>query len=325
MCDYSFGSRIDSKTMVQSVKRALKDIKKPCKYLFITPSGSMFDEKEVPEEARIGILKEFEKSENQYMCIETRADTVTLPVIEQCKEILGKRFGQVWIGMECSNQWILKYCINKNIAVSDVVKAFEILKRENIEAVANVLVGIPFLTQKENVNYAIASVKWALQHGCERVCIFPVHVKAHTHLEKLVELGLYEPLSLWTYVEVLKGLREEIEEGKLTIDWFETYGAYNIVYPSKTCDNCYKEVQGLLRQFTETKDYSVLEQLDLYECTCKDEWKREYNIEEKSTLLDRVQQAYKKLAENVSESDWGNAKLEAFLQKMKSEYEEFVK
>ncbi len=325
MCDYSFGSKTDSETMIQCVKKALQDIKKPCKYLFITPSGSMLDEREVPEEARTGILKEFKRSENQYMCIETRADTVTLPVIEQCREILGNRFRQVWIGMECSNQWILKYCINKNIAVSDVVKAFEILKSRNIEAVANVLVGIPFLTPKENVSYAVASVKWALQHGCEKVCIFPVHVKTHTHLDKLVELGLYKPTSLWTYVEVLKQLRKEIEGGSVTIDWFETYGAYNIVYPSKTCDSCYKEVQGLLRQFTETKAYSVIEQLDLYECTCKDEWKKEYNKEEKRSLLDRVQQAYHKLEENVSGADWQSPKLEAFLQEMRREYAEFVK
>lgn len=325
MCDYSSGKRTDSKTMVQCVERALKDIKRPCKYLFITPSGSMLDEKEVPKEARIGILKEFEKSEHQYMCVETRADTVTLPVIRQCREILGDRFRQVWIGMECSNQWILKYCINKNIAVSDMVKAFEILKSENIETVVNVLVGIPFLTLKENVEYAIASVKWALQHGCGRVCIFPVHVKAHTHLEKLVELGLYKPVSLWTYVEVLKGLRAEIEDGKLTIDWFETYGAYNIVYPSKTCDNCYTEVQESLRQFTETKDYSILEKLGMYDCGCKREWKREYNMEEKNALSDRVEQAYRKLAGAVSEANWNNEKLEAFMQEMRREYEEYVK
>ncbi len=325
MCDYSFGSRTDSRTMLACVQRALKDISRPCKYLFITPSGSMLDEKEVPEEARIGILKEFAESANEYLCIETRADTISLPVIRQCKDILGERFRQVWIGMECSNQWILKYCINKNTAVETVARAFEILNGEAVEAVANVLVGIPFLTAKENVEYAAASARWALQHGCRKVCIFPVHVKAHTHLEKLVELGLYKPVSLWTYVEVLKELKEETEDGKVTIDWFETYDAYNIIYPSTTCDKCYEEVKGLLRQFTETKDYTILERLAVYECDCRDKWKEEYCMEAEDLLPERVEQAYRKLAEVISGTDWKGEKLESFLREMKREYGEYIK
>ena len=42
-------------------------------------------------------------------------------------------------------------------------------------------------------------------------------------------------------------------------------------------------------------------------------------------MLDRVQQEYHKLEENVSGADWQSPKLEAFLQEMRREYAEFVK
>lgn len=323
MCDYSFGSKTSCDEMIQCVKEALSQIKDPCYNLIITPSGSMLDEREVPEETRIGILKLFKESKNKYLGIESRADTVDPFVIRQCKEILGERFKRVYIGMECSNQWILKYCINKNQDIANVQMAFQILTEQDVEIIANVLVGIPFLTPKENVTYAVESVKWAIENGCTGCCIFPVHVKEHTQLEKLTKTGGYQPTSLWTYIEVIQRLKDEIREGKVTIDWFETYEAYNIVYPARTCDNCYMTVLKYLRTFTETKDFGILEQLEQYQCSCKEEWKKEFHRMEEKTLAERVEEGYRKLAASIESSKWQGDRLEEFLRQMRTEYKEW--
>lgn len=324
MCDYSFGSKTDSSEMIDCVEEALESMQEPCHNLIITPSGSMLDEKEVPRDALFGILKLFAGSEHKFMGMESRADTITQPIIRQCKEILGGRFRRVYIGLECSNTWILKYCINKNQDTKVVKHAFEILKAEQVEIIANILVGIPFLTPKENVEYAVASAKWAIANGCTKCCIFPVHIKKHTHLERLAKLGIYTQTSLWTYIEVIRKLKEEIQAGKVTIDWFETYEAYNIIYPARTCDNCYVDVLSLLRKFTETKDFEILKNLEEYGCECKKDWKDTYEKNEEYSLVDRVEKAYRRLAEDFADSKWKGARLEELIITMRMEYEEHL-
>lgn len=323
MCDYSFGSDTRCDEMVSSIKKALDEIKEPCKYLIITPSGSMFDEKEVPREALYQIMELFKQSNNRYFSVESRADTISLPVIKKSKEILGDRFKRVLMGLECSNPWILKYCINKNQDIKTVKNAIDILTENDIEICTNVLVGIPFLTPKENVIQAVKTTKWALLNGSTQCCIFPVHVKEYTHLAKLTELDLYESTSLWTYIEVILKLREEIVEGKVLIDWFETYEAYNIIYPAKTCDKCYTDIIGLLREFVDTKKPSILERLENYECECKEVWRKKYFEESQDTLLTRVENAYRQVRMDNQDDKWTEEQLDQFIETMKREYREY--
>ena len=323
MCDYSLGSETRGDEMVAAVKKALSEIKESCKYLIITPSGSMFDEKEVPRDALYQIMEAFKETDHRYFSVETRADTISLPVIQKGKEILGERFKRVLMGLECSNQWITKYCINKNQDIEVVKNAIDILGSHGIMTCTNVLVGIPFLTPKENVIQAVKSVRWAIENGSTQCCIFPVHVKEHTHLARLTELGLYRPTSLWTYIEVILQLKEEIAKEMVTIDWFETYDAYNIIYPARTCDDCYMNIIKLLREFVDTKDQKILEQLEAYECDCKEEWRREYETEPEDTLLKRVEKAYRIIRTDNKDDIWTEERMNEFIKNMKREYKEF--
>ena len=142
--------------------------------------------------------------------------------------VLDGRLHSVYVGLESSNPFLLKYCINKDLALADFEKANKILHQHQIKTIANVLVGVPFLKSEEDIVYAVETIRWAFFKDVDECHIFPTHVKASTSLENLYQAGLYHPPSLWSLVEVLHRLDPAFYD-RLRSSWYTTLGAYNIV------------------------------------------------------------------------------------------------
>lgn len=303
MCDYSNGPHTRSEQMISYVKNGLKSVPSNCINLLVSPSGSMLDVKEVPLEALIGILRELEKTSFRIF-FETRAETVSEDVIRICKDILGDRFGGLYIGLESASPFVLKYCVNKQLRLSSITEAISICKRYHVEVIFNVLVGIPFLSSEESIKSAIDTVNWGLSSGAYQCDLFPIHVKRSTPLSYLYKTGVYSPPSLWEFLEVLNRLDESVWR-KVGLSWYTSNGSYNVISSPSTCPLCFDHVIECFNGFARTKSPKWTEELNKVDCLCKRNWEKKAS----KPLPERIIDGYKVLAEQLMDArlegiDW---------------------
>lgn len=300
MCDYSNGPQTTVRQMVSYVEEGLKEITVDCNSLLVSPSGSMFDSREVPQEALMGILHTLQQSSFERILFETRAETIAQDTISLCKQILGERFYGVYIGLESASPFLLKYCINKQLSLHKVEQAINICKANDVNIITNVLVGVPFLNAEESMESTVETVKWALTKGASGCDLFPIHIKSSTPLEILYREGIYSPPSLWELAEVISRLDSDIWP-KTGLSWYTTNGAYNIVCSPTTCTVCQDVVIECLKGFADTRKAEFVHKMNSIECQCRQKWKSHTD----DTLLpDRIINGYATLARHFLSSQW---------------------
>ena len=302
MCDYSAGGHTSAADMVMYVENGLRQITGSLNQLLVSPSGSMLDPNEVPETALKGILSALKKTHHGKFSFETRAESINENIIDTCKKYLGERFYRLFIGLECANNWILKYCVNKQLFIDEFSYATRILKSRNIKTAANILISIPFLTEWENVYMAVQSVKWAVNSGAEECFLFPTHVKESTPLHTLYEEKMFSPPALWSLIEIIRRLGPFYYE-HIRLSWYTSYGAYNVLASPGTCPECYEEVIRHLDNFAQYPSQSYANALFNIKCGCKTEWYKWLENKangDTSALLARVKNGYKTLAKRYS-------------------------
>lgn len=300
MCDYSNGPKTTVSQMISYVENGLKNITVDCNSLLVSPSGSMFDRKEVPREALTGILHILQQSAFERILFETRAETITEDTIALCKQILGDRFYGVYIGLESASPFLLKYCINKQLSLHKAAQAIDICKAQNVNIIANVLVGIPFLNAEESMESTVKTIKWALARGASGCDLFPVHIKSSTPLEVLYRKGIYSPPSLWELAEIIARLDSDIWQ-KTGLSWYTSNGAYNIICSPTTCPSCHDTVIECLKGFADTHKAEFVRKLNSIGCQCRQKWK----LHNDDTMLpDRIIDGYAVLARQFLSSQW---------------------
>jgi len=319
ICDYSNGENVADNEIVNFVKKGLSTLTETYNELIVTPSGSMFDENEVSKTAREEIFQILKNTKHEGFAFETRADTITKSKIAKTQNILNNRLTKIYIGLETSNPWLLKYSINKNLDLNRVINSYKLLINYGITSISNILLGIPFLTEKESIEDTVSTIKWSLQHGSQKSCIFPVHIKKDTIGEILFNLKLYNPPSLWSLIEVLKQFKTEIKQNKIEISWYTAMGAYNIVSSPTTCPICYEKVIKLLDKFDNSGNYINIKELDKMKCKCKDVWKDKLSQNSTHNLIDRVLSGYQILALSLFDEKWYKKNLNK-IKNIESEY-----
>ena len=293
MCDYGFGPRETSfQDMIDSVGLGMAALPGDLYHLLVSPIGSFLDVWEVPLAARIGILELMAKTSIETFAFETRVETITDDAIAQCRSHLGNRGLKVYFGLESSNPWVARYCMNKMISLEVCENAIQTLTRQEVIASANVLLGAPFLTQLEAITNVLESVGWAFAKGADECNLFPIHVKQGTLLHWLYERDLYLPPSLWSLIEALRLLGEEVVCGKIKFSWYKPYGSVNVISSPTTCSICESDVVSYLDRFYETNEYGWIEKLTTFECSCKDLWREEIGLQPSSSILERAIGAY---------------------------------
>jgi len=319
MCNYGKSTPVAADEMIEYVRAGLSLAPKAeGMMLLVSPSGSMLDEWEVPALARQGIFELVRNTNaSTYVC-ETRADTITDTKIKQYKEMFNNKIACIEVGLESSNPWISKYCVNKTLSLENYIHSMSILQKYQIPSIANVVVGSPFLSVQEAIDDAVNTVHWAISHGTKRCTIFPVHVKRWTLVEWLWERGYYTPLSLWSLIEVLNRLGPDLAQ-RVTISWYKLYiekmvkgrlnSSIDLGYLSSptTCPLCQARVIRLLDTYRDTSDFSVIDELSRMECECKDIWHSSRAVASNNlSLPERVSSVYEAIGRNVLGEQWWN-------------------
>jgi len=311
MCNYGFGDNISSNEMVSNVKESLAQIDfqqdKPY-HLFLSPLGSMLDSWEVPVDAQELIFKEISKLPIQSYYFETEAKFVSLESIGRLRKIIQSLPVTIGIGLESSNQWILKNVINKKLPTSEFQNAIEVSKFYNCQINANIIIGPPFLTESESIKDTINSIKWAFEQGVDHCYLFPLNVKRGTITYWLWQHGYYTPPSLWALVTILLELKDISD--KISFAWHKMYHKNDSILENKyvsfpnTCLVCYEKIVTHLDNYLSTRDFMILKNLENFDCDCKLNWTRNIKSQPEITLFKRVKKMYKLLGVEILGEKW---------------------
>jgi len=315
--------------MISFFKKGISSLNINENTIFIaTPSGSMFDDKEVPPKVLDAILQLVHESNCRLFLCETRAETVTEEKVRKFAEVLENKNASVEIGLESANPWILKYCYNKMLAIADYCNALDILHKYDLGSSTTIIHGGPFLSSMEAVEDTVETVKWALNQGSERCCVFPAHIKKWTLLEWLWNRNLYSPPSLWSLVEVLRRLGPDLSP-RVYIAWYKVYDEQSdgvtldhekdleYLCSPTTCKNCLSRVIAMLDLYRDHHSFATIEELSSLECECKKSWRNKLQTPEVKSLQERVAMLYETIGSELLGQEWWDQNGDHILQEVK--------
>ncbi len=323
MCNYGRGEcsieRREWERIIEELKSIIRKIPFPFEDFLLTPSGSMLDEREVPPTMRDMLIPALHGIQTKRFIIETRADTVTDAGMEFLREIVPGAEKYVEIGLESSNNWILKHCINKASTFEEFCTAVNKIHEYGICVTANVGLGFPFMSERASIINTIQTIRDALDAGADSIVVFPYHIKKGTLLDVMYQKQMYQCVSFWALVKVLNCFPHERD--KIQISWYKDYFGQerSYIYRSpSTCPACEGKIMKYLDDYRETQSAACVDRLNRYSCQCREQWEKTLQEQPDHIEIKHVEQLYRKLAEcfNLDQD-----LLERELSEMKREFE----
>lgn len=320
MCNYGKNTgRIDEEQILCDLQNIAARFPFEFGDFLLTSSGSLLDEREVPDRMRERLLLVLKDIRAKRVIVETRADTVTDTGLEFVRRLIPDAEKYIEIGVESSNDWILKHCINKGTDFGTFQKAAEQIHDKGILVTANIGIGAPFMSERAAVRYAVRSIQDVLQTGADSVVVFPYHVKHGTILDVMYRQGMYQPVSLWSLVEVLNQFTEK-ELSKIQISWYKDYFGEekSYIYRSPvSCPECQEYVMRELDYYRDRQEYDRIKKLSETPCRCREEWKSRLAEQADTIQIDMVEELYCKLAQLYAIDE---ETMEKELYKMRQDY-----
>lgn len=308
-CNFGRGERIPDEQLVAHVSEVISHFQ-GWPAIYVTPSGSMFDDAEVPERVRREVFALLHAAGFSFVATECRAEFLTEEKIQQVLSILGDRVEfEIGLGLESANDWVRRNCINKMLSLEKFVDAVDLCHRCGAKVYAHVLVKPPFLNEFEAIEDAIETATWAFEHDVDRLGFALTNIKGGTVTQWLAARGSYRPPFYWSIIQILLALREE---------WLSRVGlfgfdsAVHIEQPVSNCPQCTPHIRSLLQTFCYTKDVKFLQQAETYPCPCKAVWLEEIRRPSLS-LRDRVHRSYEDLGRDILGYEWWQSHREGVL------------
>lgn len=329
MCNYAAAERVDSGSIVASVREALAQ-HEHFDALGISPFGNMFDTTEVPAEARNAIFAMAAETDASIFSCESRPETLSEELIAHAARLLGGKRLFINLGLEAANPWVQAHCVGKSLSNDSFRAATAALRCHGAFPVSNVLLGAPFLTEDEAIESAVGTIAWALRNGSHLCVLFPSNVKGWTLQEWLWERDLYRVPSLWSLVEALRRLGPELARS-VALSWYSASPADphrrgQVSDPLRevptTCPLCRDRVIEGLDMFNAGRD-AVIEDLCRLDCSCRAEWADRLAREASAAapLSARVLAAYDRIGGELVGDGWWRRNRERVHAELESGYD----
>ncbi len=209
MCDYGTVNGVKScKTYLAEMDCILKK-ERGIQYLLLCTNGGIMDFSQIPESTFWEILKYINKTNIPNIILETHYCDISHRKLQKTKEILNSKNITIELGLETVNQTYQDYLIMKHIEMQKFEKTVYIIQNYGFSVDLNILIGLPFLSEREQLQDTRESMIWAFQHSCN-VVVFPINIKPFTLLMNMYENGYYEPVSHWLLLLLLDSLETEL-------------------------------------------------------------------------------------------------------------------
>ena len=199
------------------------------KVLLLNSLGSVLDEAEMPHENLIVLLDEISKLNINVIIFETHYTSIKKDILELIKDKLPNKTLEIELGFESSNPHYREKCLNKIIDNNKFVQTIQLIKSYGFIVECNVIFGMPFLSNEQQIHDTLSSINWCFENGVDKVDLFPINIKPYTLLYKLYEEGKYNPVHHTDFINILKQIPKKYID-KIYLCW---YGNRELYYKGK--------------------------------------------------------------------------------------------
>jgi archaeosine synthase beta-subunit len=243
-------------------------------------SGSFLNPNEIPKEAQHYMLDKINNTPGiKKLIIESRPEFITSEVLDEVESICTNIEIEIGVGLESYNEEIRDLCLNKGLSNNDFNEVGARIRGHKTKLLAYVLIKSPFLTEKEAIDDAINTVKFAFNIGFEVVSLEPVSVQDFTLTSYLYEAGYFRTPWIWSVIEIVKATHML---GFVRIGGFEFFPVPKIF--THNCHLCNEKMIRAIQQFNSNYNISVFNDLN---CKCKNDW--EFDLSEvQPSLSERI-------------------------------------
>lgn len=305
MCNYGFPQKVLPEHSIEAVERGLAQLSKPPEVLWVG-AFNMFDDREVPREVRRAIFELLAQSGADTIITETHSCTISYTAVRECVEILDNQTFGIEVGIESMNDFVRRWCINKDISKSQIVAAVRDVHKAGGVFYANLLLGAPFLSELEAIEDVITSIRECDALGIDYFVIFPNHVKAHTVVQWLYDHDEYTPPSLWALVEVLRRIDGDTDLlPRLLHAWIAPVdhpGAVDGVAPEAGSETA--QVITHLTNYQANQSRESLGWLFDHRSHERDQWQADLFNGQKEPLVERLEKIFPKVGRAVLGNAW---------------------
>lgn len=279
MCDYGLGTNITLEEIDKAFDMAISESKQNIKFLLLNTYGSILDTNEISNECFLKLLEKLKQTNIKRIIFETHYTTITKEKLNLIKNELKDKIIIFELGFETSNETIRKNNLLKTIDNNKFIETINLIHSFDMEVIVNLLVGIPFFTPKQQLEDALNSINFCINHNANEIDLFPINIKPYTLLKELYKNKEYDIISHFLLIEVLNRIPLE-HLSKIYLAWYgnrelEYNNNEHSIFP-KSCSKCYPKLMGFYKQFLENNDpnYRKLLIKDLIkntECNCYNE------------------------------------------------------
>ena len=251
-CNYGFDYNLTRELVMPELKKIQLE-EYDIGVLELEANGSFLSEREIPYDLFVEILRFVANKNIPAISMETHYKTITEKKLQDIRRILGEdQQINFELGFESSSEDV-RAIYNKDIDNSEFLKVADLCHKYEIGLEVNVLLGAPFLTYEEQIKDCLDTLKFIFEEMPEGTVavLFPINIKENTMLKHWQDIGVYDQISSWEFVELLHRIPEEYLD-KLTIAWWgERENAFTkgIMQTPKTCKNCNKRLMDFYKKF----------------------------------------------------------------------------
>ena len=159
-------------------------------------------------------------------------------------------------GLETANHEYHKSLFMKGVNLNALDQTIQCAHALGIKVECNIMIGLPFISEKQQFDDALSSIQWTFAHGCAPV-LFPVNIKPHTLLMDIYRAGYYKPVSQWMIPLLLAELTAE-QLGQVTVAWFgnreDIYDDNERTIFPVACEHCNTAIYHFYQQFLIAED-----------------------------------------------------------------------
>lgn len=257
MCDYGVGTNITPKELEIAFDNALKESKDEIRVLLLNSFGSILDQNEISEECLNILLEKIKDTNIKNIIFETHYTTITEKKLNLIKKVLFDKNVIFELGLETSNQQVRENNLLKYIDNNKFIDTIQLIHSYGMKVITNIIVGIPFLNEEEQVKNAVESIRWCFNNDVDEVDLFPMNIRPYTLLRELYEKKEYEIISHWMLIEVLSKIPEHYLKD-IYIAWYgnrdlEYDNSLKSIFPT-SCTACEDNLFQFYELYLKNKD-----------------------------------------------------------------------
>ena len=246
-------------------KRRLDDFE-GCSMVKVYTSGTFFEDRENPPEWQEAILKETHER-GLHLVIEAQAQMCTP---EKLAWVAERHPGcTVAIGLEAYDDTVLRFHVNKGFSTKQWHRSIDMLRENGLRVKTYLLFKPPFMSEGDALQH---TSKWISQVAplSDDVSVNPMNIQKRTIVERLFRNREYRPPWLWSLVEMLEQVHDDVLRAGARIIVHPTAGGR--IRGAHNCGACDMDIVAAIERYSVSGDIGEFAGLD---CDCKRVWRTE--------------------------------------------------